>query len=231
MAEALGHPRALVPPGYRLVGRGGHARCPVVLDLSATTVDVMELPQKVGDRLRPWAGWEQRRRVRKAVRELRDLPRQWALGVAGSALCTSMMRLGIYRSLGLGLSWDASVQPGLRVRGRLLTVGRASTLNRDCLIDCTAPVVIGSRCGIGFGVRLITASHDARDPEGRAGAEEYRPITIGNGVWIGSGATVLAGVHVGDGAVIAAGAVVTKDCLAHTLYAGVPARALRELPR
>src|SRR5882724_2115474 len=35
-------------------------------------------------------------------------------------------------------------------------------------------------------------------------------VNIGNDVWIGHGAIILAGRNVGDGAVIAAGAVVTK---------------------
>lgn len=52
-------------------------------------------------------------------------------------------------------------------------------------------------------------------------------VTIGNDVWIGHGATILAGVTVGDGAVIAAGAVVAKDVAPYTIVGGVPARVLR----
>lgn len=51
--------------------------------------------------------------------------------------------------------------------------------------------------------------------------------TIGNDVWIGHGATVLAGVTVGDGAVIAAGAVVARDVAPYTIVGGVPAKLLR----
>jgi phosphonate metabolism protein (transferase hexapeptide repeat family) len=52
-------------------------------------------------------------------------------------------------------------------------------------------------------------------------------VTIGNDVWIGHGATVLAGVTVGDGAVIAAGAVVAKDVAPYTIVGGVPAKLIR----
>src|SRR5262245_51151685 len=52
-------------------------------------------------------------------------------------------------------------------------------------------------------------------------------VTIGNDVWIGHGAIVLAGRSVGTGAVIAAGAVVTKDVPDYAIVAGNPARLVR----
>ncbi|GGA99144.1 CatB-related O-acetyltransferase [Allosediminivita pacifica] len=72
---------------------------------------------------------------------------------------------------------------------------------------------------------------------GFAGAEQYhdykfsfegpptRPkITeIGNDVWIGHGAQIMAGVTIGDGAVVAAGAVVSKDVPSYAVVAGNPA--------
>lgn len=54
------------------------------------------------------------------------------------------------------------------------------------------------------------------------------PISIGNDVWIGAHAVVLAGVTIGQGAVIAAGAVVNRDVEPYTIVGGVPARHLGE---
>ena len=110
-----------------------------------------------------------------------------------------------------------------------LTIGGGTTVNARCLIDCTGPVAIGRDCGIGYGVSLITANHRTDDAAIRAGEQFQLPITIGTGVWIGSNVTVLPGVTIGDGAIIAAGAVVHRDCDAHALYGGVPAKLLREL--
>lgn len=53
-------------------------------------------------------------------------------------------------------------------------------------------------------------------------------IVIGNDVWIGYEAVVLAGVTIGDGAVIGARAVVTKDVPPYTIVGGVPAREIRQ---
>ncbi len=53
-------------------------------------------------------------------------------------------------------------------------------------------------------------------------------IVIGNDVWIGYEAIVLAGVHIGDGAIIGARAVVTKDVPPYTIVAGVPAKQIRK---
>ena len=52
-------------------------------------------------------------------------------------------------------------------------------------------------------------------------------INIGNDVWIGYEAVILAGVTVGDGAVIGTRAVVTKDVPPYTVVGGVPAKPIK----
>lgn len=53
-------------------------------------------------------------------------------------------------------------------------------------------------------------------------------IVIGNDVWIGYKAVIMAGVHIGDGAIIAARAVVTKDVPPYTIVGGTPAKEIRK---
>ena len=56
-------------------------------------------------------------------------------------------------------------------------------------------------------------------------------IVIGNNVWIGDKATILAGVHIGDNVIVAANAVVTKDVQSNNVVAGVPAVVIKTLKR
>ena len=53
-------------------------------------------------------------------------------------------------------------------------------------------------------------------------------IVIGNDVWIGYEAVIMAGGHIGDGAIIAARAVVTKDVPPYTIVGGTPAKEIRK---
>lgn len=52
-------------------------------------------------------------------------------------------------------------------------------------------------------------------------------ISVGDGVWIGFGATVLDGVSIGDGAIVGAGAVVAKDIPPYAVAVGVPAKVVK----
>ncbi|MCD8091757.1 MAG: CatB-related O-acetyltransferase [Bacteroides sp.] len=53
-------------------------------------------------------------------------------------------------------------------------------------------------------------------------------IIIGNDVWIGYEAVIMAGVHIGGGAIIAARAVVTRDVSPYTIVGGTPAKEIRK---
>lgn len=54
-------------------------------------------------------------------------------------------------------------------------------------------------------------------------------VNIGNNVWIGDKATILANVHIGNNVIVAANSVVTKDVPDNCIVAGVPAKIIKEL--
>ena len=53
-------------------------------------------------------------------------------------------------------------------------------------------------------------------------------IRIGDDVWVGCNVAILDGVHIGDGAVIGAGSVVLRDIEPYTIYAGNPAKKIKD---
>ena len=112
-------------------------------------------------------------------------------------------------------------------------------INQDCLI-------IGKFCSIACGVKFLfnSANHTLKslsnytfplffeewglNKKNVASAWDNKgDIIIGNDVWIGYEAVIMAGGHIGDGAVIAARAVVTKDVPPYTIVGGTPARKIR----
>jgi len=84
--------------------------------------------------------------------------------------------------------------------------------------------LIGSHC------YLITANHRFDDRELPIRSQGYQggDILIGEDVWIGSQVVILPSVRIGSGSVVGAGAVVTKDIPAGEIWAGVPARKIRD---
>lgn len=90
-------------------------------------------------------------------------------------------------------------------------------------------VRIGNDVLIAGHVCIVAVNHSIPDRHLRMRwlPDQVAPIVIGNDVWLGAGATVLAGVKVGDGAVIGAGAVVTRDVPPFAIAVGNPARVIR----
>lgn len=125
---------------------------------------------------------------------------------------------------------DVNIKPPLYVDyGKYITVGARTFVNYGLMALDVAPITIGEDVQIGPNVQLLTPTHPI-DPElRRQKYEAARPIVIGNNVWLGGGAIVLAGVTIGENSVIGAGAVVTRDIPPNVVAAGNPARVIREI--
>ena len=90
-------------------------------------------------------------------------------------------------------------------------------------------ITIGKNCDISNNVTFVTGTHEI-DPLGDriAGEETVKPISIGDGVWIGINSTILPGVTIGNKVIIAAGSVVTKDVENYTVVGGNPAKPIKK---
>lgn len=145
----------------------------------------------------------------------------------GNRVRVVLLRLIGFSVGGGTVMWDLPRFSGSGNFQRLLFIGDECRLNIGCHIDLNASVTIGDRVGFGHQVMLLTTTHEIGGPRRRSSHPLPRPITIGEGCWLGARCMVMPGVTIGAGSVVAAGAVVTKDVPPNTLVAGVPARAIR----
>ena len=109
-----------------------------------------------------------------------------------------------------------------------LTLGDYAVINQHVYLDNKEHISIGPRCGISMGSMLFTSNHEMGDDMKRWAEFKPAPITIGAGVWLGARAIVMPGVTIGDGCLVATGAVVAKDLEPNGLYAGVPAKRIKD---
>lgn len=105
-----------------------------------------------------------------------------------------------------------------------LWVGDGTYIGPRVTIGVGGPIRIGRGCQLGANVTLIAENHEVTEQGASAHDVLRRGIRIGDGCWLGHGATVLDGVELGDRCVVGAGAVVTKSFPAGTTLVGVPAR-------
>ena len=173
-------------------------------------------------------------RVRLARRSLLQDARSarrhlWLNVAAGAAVTPRVLRYWMYRQAGVETA-TPNIFSGSVVHGRSpVRIGERTFINHGCYFEANAPITIGEECSIGMEVLVVTSSHPL-DETGRFSTRStYLPVTIGNRCWIGARAVLLPGVTIGDDVIVASGAVVTRDCADAGLYAGVPARRVRDL--
>lgn len=114
-------------------------------------------------------------------------------------------------------------------KGGTLEIGERTLVNFGCSLVATELVRIGAHCHIGPYTMMLDNDFHYVEPERRLEQPPSKPIVIGDNVWIGVRVIVMAGVTIGADSCIGAGSVVTSDVPPRTLYAGVPARHIRDL--
>jgi maltose O-acetyltransferase len=140
-------------------------------------------------------------------------------------------RLALLRAGGVSVGSGTIVKFGCTFWGvDNISIGADCFIGAESFFEAGALVTIGDRVYIAHRANVLTATHAIGGRDQRASLpQQLRPVEIGSGCWLGTGVTVLPGVTIGGGCVIAAGAVVASDCASDGLYAGVPARRIRDL--
>lgn len=119
---------------------------------------------------------------------------------------------------------DVFIGPFVEIQ-KNVTIGARTRIQSHSFI-CEL-VTIGENCFIGHGVMFINDLFASGGPA-RGDKTLWKPSTIGNHVSIGSNATILP-VNICDNTVIGAGSVVTHDIDEPGIYAGNPARKIRDI--
>ena len=125
--------------------------------------------------------------------------------------------------------------------GNNIYFGKNVYANFNFVVFDVCDVHIGDNVFFGPNVSILTALHSLiaeerkffyDEKKGYVTDNEYgKPITIGNDCWFGGSVTILPGVTIQDNVVVGAGSVVTKDLESGWIYAGNPAKKIREIKK
>ena len=133
--------------------------------------------------------------------------------------------------IGYGCRFDL-----INTEKKTLFIGENCELGDYCHIVATEKVEIGDNFLCASKVFISDTSHgnykgsDCCDPSVPPNNRPLvnEPVHIGNNVWIGDNAVILAGSFIGDGCIVGANSVVNSRFQNNCIIAGVPARIIKK---
>lgn len=113
----------------------------------------------------------------------------------------------------------------------MLKIGKGTHIGDGTIIDLTDNITIENEVAIGPNCVIYSHDHDYNTPEKAAwkGGVVKHPVHIKDGAWVGANVTILPQIVIGTKTVIAAGSVVTKSIENNCIYAGVPAKKIKNI--
>lgn len=146
------------------------------------------------------------------------------IGGAGRAPWSGNARAAVHAAgLAAGLEPLTVIHPGAIV-SRRATLGAGACVLAGAVINAGANV--GVNALINTGAIVEHDCHVGAHAHVATGARLAGAVWVGDMAHVGAGATIRQGLTIGDGAVVGIGAAVTRDVVAATVVAGVPARRL-----
>ena len=113
-----------------------------------------------------------------------------------------------------------------------LILGRRVFIGQGTHLSVMQPLTIGNDTLIGANCYLLTCQHrfESRTIPIRDQGYDCQPLNIGEAVWIGANCVIMPGIEIWRGAIIGACSVVTKNVGAFEIWAGVPAKKIKDRP-
>lgn len=125
--------------------------------------------------------------------------------------------------------------------GNYVYIGKKTNLSNNIDIgDCSyigqysyiAPnVTVGNFALFSDNINIVGHDHKfevSGSPTILSGIPDTVSTFIGDDVWLGHGVTIIRGVTIGNGSIVGANSVVTKDIPPYEIWAGVPAKKIRD---
>jgi acetyltransferase-like isoleucine patch superfamily enzyme len=118
-------------------------------------------------------------------------------------------------------------------KGASLTIGNDVGVSQTAII-CHDNIVIGDKVKIGGGVKIYDTDFHSLDPVVRASKEDQNQkktaaVFIEDNVFIGAYSIILKGLTIGENSIIGAGSIVTKSVPKNQIWAGSPAKFIKEI--
>lgn len=114
-------------------------------------------------------------------------------------------------------------------RKAYVIIKEQATINSNIYLTAEASnIEIGEDAMLSRYIKMNTGTHKLMDLNTGKDITNYKPIIIGDHVWVGMGAILLSGADVKKGSVVGAGALVNKTIPEKSVCVGNPARIVRE---
>lgn len=122
---------------------------------------------------------------------------------------------------------------GSPANGFRIHIGARTFIGAFTHVNIQDQLSIGNDCMIASGCRIVDNEHGYTklDVPMSKQPTTFEPIVIEDNVWLGTNVIVLKGVRIGTGAIVGAGAVVNHSIPANEIWAGVPARKIKDRPQ
>jgi acetyltransferase-like isoleucine patch superfamily enzyme len=149
-------------------------------------------------------------------------------------------RASIYRPENIELADDIRIDDfTVIVASGPLRIGSFVNITNFCFLGTRNGIRIGDFVMMAPGVKLFSVSDDYTGAKGLAGAAVPRaltactegPVEIGRHAILGANCVVLPNVTVGEGSALGAGSLASRSLEPWGMYAGVPARRLKDRSR
>jgi putative colanic acid biosynthesis acetyltransferase WcaF len=138
----------------------------------------------------------------------------------------SSVKVRVLRLFGASVGQGVRIKPGVKVKFPWrLSIGDYVWIGENTWIDNLASVCIENHVCISQGVYFCTGNHNWNHPNFQL---MIAPIHIEEGCWIAAKAVIGPGVTTGYGSVLTLGSVTSQSLKPLTIYAGNPAKPIKQ---